>query len=344
MTKPVSANTQGGSDNARHGRRLVRSALHRDQQQLPDAGSRHLELRPLPERSGDHRYRGTPHPQDGTPHLRAPCVHGPRDGEFLSGLRQPASYPCDSHPEDGRAGILSSAVQHANPNERGQAPGGDVGLAQGVLNIRHSKGSSQHYVVLHDTMRDLLPRYHAAIQALNPERDYFFPAPNGSSLTNGWVVYKFRAPWHRYNTPRATAYDLRHHYAVENLNQWIGEGFEFFSKLLLTFWPEVGTCCARRGYPDAIHFFRETWTDSGVMPILSSPLFGHKSLFVIPRHASALDRGSVVCRTVGTSADARPTAASQPPAPAMTGAAPMWSPNHPATSALIGITDTAVAD
>lgn len=24
----------------------------------------------------------------------------------------------------------------------------------------------------------------------------------------------------------------RHHYAVENMNQWIGEGFEFFSKLL----------------------------------------------------------------------------------------------------------------
>ena len=25
---------------------------------------------------------------------------------------------------------------------------------------------------------------------------------------------------------------LRHNYAVENINQWIGEGFEFYSKLV----------------------------------------------------------------------------------------------------------------
>jgi integrase len=108
----------------------------------------------------------------------------------------------------------------------------DVNLVQGVLNIRHSKGPSQHYVVLHDTMLDLLARYNAAIQALHPRREYFFPSPKGSSLTNGWVVYNFRKLWHKQNTPHATAYELRHNYAVENINQWIGEGFEFFSKLV----------------------------------------------------------------------------------------------------------------
>lgn len=82
---------------------------------------------------------------------------------------------------------------------------GDIDLAQGVLNIRHSKGPSQHYVVLHDTMRDLLRRYHTAMQALHPKRQYFFPAPTGASLSNGWVVYNFRALWYRENTPRATA-------------------------------------------------------------------------------------------------------------------------------------------
>ena len=35
-----------------------------------------------------------------------------------------------------------------------------------------------------------------------------------------------------YNSSYATAYELRHHYATENINQWIGEGFEFDSKLL----------------------------------------------------------------------------------------------------------------
>lgn len=38
----------------------------------------------------------------------------------------------------------------------------DVNLVQGVLNICHSKGPSQRYVVLHDTMLDLLARYRSA--------------------------------------------------------------------------------------------------------------------------------------------------------------------------------------
>jgi hypothetical protein len=28
------------------------------------------------------------------------------------------------------------------------------------------------------------------------------------------------------------AYELRHNYAIENINQWIGEGFDFYDKLL----------------------------------------------------------------------------------------------------------------
>ena len=109
---------------------------------------------------------------------------------------------------------------------------GDVDLVQGILNIRYSKGHSQHFNVLHDTMLNLLRRYNAAIQALHPGREYFFPASNGSFLTNGWVVYNFRQLWHKYNKPHATAYELRHNYAVGNINQWTDEGFEFYSKLV----------------------------------------------------------------------------------------------------------------
>jgi len=125
--------------------------------------------------------------------------------------------------------LYSSGIR---TNEARMLHVGDVDLVQGVLNIRHSKGHSQHFIVLHDTMLDLLMRYNAAIQALHPGREYFFPASKGSSLTNGWVVYNFRKLWHKHNTPHATAYELRHNYAVENINQWIGEGFEFFSKLV----------------------------------------------------------------------------------------------------------------
>jgi integrase len=108
----------------------------------------------------------------------------------------------------------------------------DVNLENGILNIRHSKGASQHYIVLHDTMLNLLRRYDATIQKLHPRRKYFFPSHNGSYITNQWVVYNFHTLWHKHNTLHATAYELRHNYAVENINQWIGKGFEFYSKLV----------------------------------------------------------------------------------------------------------------
>lgn len=125
--------------------------------------------------------------------------------------------------------LYSSGIR---TNEARMLHVGDVDLVQGVLNIRHSKGHSQHFVVLHDTMLDMLRRYNAAIQALHPRRKYFFPAPKGSALTNGWVVYNFNQMWHKHNKSHATAYELRHNYAVENINQWTGEGFEFYSKLV----------------------------------------------------------------------------------------------------------------
>ncbi len=38
--------------------------------------------------------------------------------------------------------------------------------------------------------------------------------------------------WDKYNNSHATAYELRHHYAIENINLWTDEGFGFDAKLL----------------------------------------------------------------------------------------------------------------
>jgi integrase len=108
----------------------------------------------------------------------------------------------------------------------------DVDLSQGVLNIRYTKGHSQHYTVLHDTMLDLMRKYDTAIRLLYPERIYFFPARNATCHRRGWVQWNFRELWDKHNTSYATAYELRHHYATENINQWVGEGFGFDDKLL----------------------------------------------------------------------------------------------------------------
>ena len=108
----------------------------------------------------------------------------------------------------------------------------DVNLEEGVLNIQRSKGLSQHYVALHETMLELMRRYDSEIRELYPFRSYFFPSGSGTSFhDSSWVTWNFKNIWQSCNLTRTIAYDLRHNYAVENINQWIGEGFNF-SKLV----------------------------------------------------------------------------------------------------------------
>jgi integrase len=108
----------------------------------------------------------------------------------------------------------------------------DVDLSHGVLNIRISKGTAQHYVALHDSMTDILKWYDAAISKYHPDRICFFPTKFGSFPSRNWVQTYFREAWDKYNNAYATAYELRHNYAVENINSWTDEGFGFDAKLL----------------------------------------------------------------------------------------------------------------
>lgn len=108
----------------------------------------------------------------------------------------------------------------------------DVDLSHGILNIRISKGTAQHYVALHDSMLELMRQYDAAIRKYHPERTYFFPTKDNSFFERNWVQINFRMAWDKYNSAHSTAYELRHNYAVENINRWTDEGFGFDAKLL----------------------------------------------------------------------------------------------------------------
>jgi len=107
----------------------------------------------------------------------------------------------------------------------------DVDLFDGIINIRYSKGHAQHYVVLHDSMHKLLKKYDAKIRKRYPCRTYFFPARKDTFHTRCWVQKNFRELWDKYNSSHATAYELRHHYAIENINSWTDGGFGFDAKL-----------------------------------------------------------------------------------------------------------------
>ena len=108
----------------------------------------------------------------------------------------------------------------------------DVDLCHGIMNIRYSKGHAQHYVVLHDSMLELVKIYDVAIRKQYHHRVYFFPARGNNFHTRQWVQTNFRELWDKYNSSHATAYELRHHYAIENINRWTDEGFGFDAKLL----------------------------------------------------------------------------------------------------------------
>lgn len=108
----------------------------------------------------------------------------------------------------------------------------EVDLYHGVLDIRCSKGHAQHYVVLHDSMLDIMKQYDALIRKQYPARVYFFPAGGDTFHARKWVERNFRRMWDKYNSTHATAYELRHHYATENINGWMDEGFGFDAKLL----------------------------------------------------------------------------------------------------------------
>ncbi len=110
----------------------------------------------------------------------------------------------------------------------------DVDLYHGVINIRKSKGYDQHYVALHDTMTDLLRKYNTTVKKLQPGRIYFFESLKGSCYGRDWVNDNFKKIWESSNgsSKGMIPYDLRHHYAIENISSWEEDAFTFSDKLL----------------------------------------------------------------------------------------------------------------
>ncbi len=109
----------------------------------------------------------------------------------------------------------------------------DVDLDHGVLNIRKSKGYDQHYVALHETMTVLLLRYDEVISRIQPGRSYFFESLRGTYYGRRWVNNNFKKIWAAVNgsAKGIVPYDLRHHYAIENISSWEDDSFTFSEKL-----------------------------------------------------------------------------------------------------------------
>lgn len=108
----------------------------------------------------------------------------------------------------------------------------NVDLVNGVIDIKKSKGVDQHYVALHESTLELLQNYDQVLQAVFPGRIYFFAFIKDKPFYPEWSPHVFRQIWDRVNNEHANPYDLRHNYAIRNINSWTDEGFGFSDRFL----------------------------------------------------------------------------------------------------------------
>lgn len=109
----------------------------------------------------------------------------------------------------------------------------DVDLKNGIIYIRHSKGYGEHMLALHDTMLELLVSYDEVVSRLVPDRMYFFPSQYKEKCHwSSWVQDMFHEMWFKYNSATSVVpYQLRHHYAIVNINSW-DDGYDIHDNLV----------------------------------------------------------------------------------------------------------------
>lgn len=108
----------------------------------------------------------------------------------------------------------------------------DVDLSQGVIGIKKTKNSIEHYVALHSTTTEMLIKYNFKAQEVYPNRTLFFPRDSSKGFSADIITYEFHKVWDKVNPENAIPYDLRHNYAIENINSWLSLGFDFNDKLV----------------------------------------------------------------------------------------------------------------
>lgn len=109
----------------------------------------------------------------------------------------------------------------------------EVNFDEGIVCITSTKGDRQHFVALDSELNSILFHYNKIAQRLLPERKYFFYNKNISDPFSAHDLrYQFEKRWNKVNSNHAVPYDLRHNYAVRNINRWIASGFEFHDKFL----------------------------------------------------------------------------------------------------------------
>ncbi len=108
----------------------------------------------------------------------------------------------------------------------------NVDLDHGVIDVEKSKGVDQHYVALHASMTEILKQYDNTMEKIFPGRRYFFSYSASDPFYREWSSLMFRYRWDKVNNAHTHPYDLRHNYAVQNINSWTDKGFGFTDRFV----------------------------------------------------------------------------------------------------------------
>lgn len=108
----------------------------------------------------------------------------------------------------------------------------DVDFQTGITAVKETKGGKDHFIVLHPTMLALLNQYDSHIESIMPGRTYLFPNASDQPYRNKWLSDQFRACWYRNNKQTAYARELRHQYAIENIDSWPNEDYDTWNRIV----------------------------------------------------------------------------------------------------------------
>lgn len=127
----------------------------------------------------------------------------------------------------------------------------DIDFDNGVININDSKGNDKHRVALHSSIWELLKKYHKAMSLVMPKRIYFFPDKDDKPFKRGRLEVLFAKIWKKVNEKqRAIAYNLRHNYAIENINGWKDIGYDINDKMIY-----LGRTMGHCKFSSTMHYF-----------------------------------------------------------------------------------------
>ena len=121
----------------------------------------------------------------------------------------------------------------ARPFEARLLKRSNINLDDGIVSFEKSKKGIQHFTVLHDSLLELVSEYDKEIDHYYPDRLYFFPGYNDSMPHEYcWLLDNYRRIWKEVSNDHSVPHDLRHNYAIENINSWSGTVYEQFDKLV----------------------------------------------------------------------------------------------------------------